>query len=92
MAAKKSSKSRQMAFNQKPIDSSGAYFLSGTPGHSKRERVIPKKFKQDNLFAEPLKMPNIPAPEMNIMDFKDTRHMSESELKAKKNTKLNSFF
>ena len=90
--AKKSSKVRQMVFNQKPIDPSGAFFLSGTPGHSKRKREAPKKFKQGGLFATPLKISERVPPEMKVSDFIDVRHMSESELKSKKNTKLNSFF
>jgi hypothetical protein len=91
MAAKKSSKSRQMVFNQKPIDSSGAFFMSGTSGHSKRKKETPKKFKQDNLFAKPFRIPDRTPPKMKMVDFVDARHISESELKAKKNTKLNSF-
>jgi len=92
MVSKPSKKSRQIPFNQRPIDVSGGFFLNNNPILPRRKKGPVRKYRQDGLFLGPFEITPIIKPEMNISAFVDSRHMSESEMRAKKNKKLNLFF
>lgn len=83
--------SLQMVFSQQPIDLTGSFFLSSTPSHKRREKTPTKKHKQNPLLKDPIVLPQGIVTKTRLSEFIDSRHISDSEKKARKNKSLNHF-